>query len=189
MTRIGNGQAGYSSTKERFLRRDKLLTPVLALCTFTILFLCAHVIVALDKPQHLVRRDLPVSTFGLVPLIEVTAPTTTTTSTTEELTTTTVPPTTTTQRASRGAVRATSSEDHDDGFWRRLANCESADGTSGQYIGYFQFSYDTARKVGIDGSESYEVQKSAAISWAEAIHPNEGTNSGWPNCWWRALAG
>lgn len=74
-------------------------------------------------------------------------------------------------------------------FWRRLANCESADGRSGTYIGYFQFSRDTAAKLGIDGSESYEEQKAAAIEWARRIHPREGTTSGWPRCWWVALKG
>lgn len=74
-------------------------------------------------------------------------------------------------------------------FWRRLANCESADGHSGTYIGYFQFSRDTAKKVGITGSESYDTQVAAAQKWASIIHPREGTTAGWPHCWWVALRG
>lgn len=74
-------------------------------------------------------------------------------------------------------------------FWERLSHCESPTGRSGQFVGYFQFSRDTAKKVGIRGSETYEVQKAAAIRWAAIIHPREGTSAGWPRCWWAALRG
>jgi hypothetical protein len=74
-------------------------------------------------------------------------------------------------------------------FWRRLANCESADGRSGKYLGYFQFSRDTASKVGINGSESYEVQREAAVRWLGMIGGRGGSRSGWPRCWWIALRG
>lgn len=74
----------------------------------------------------------------------------------------------------------------DPAFWRRLANCESASGASTKhYVGYFQFSRnDTADKVGIDGSESYETQRSAAMHWASQVSP--GSTAGWPHCWWVA---
>lgn len=73
-------------------------------------------------------------------------------------------------------------------FWRELANCECASGhCGGPHVGYFQLSPDTAAKVGIDGSEDYDTQRDAAIEWARRIHPNEGTRSGWPHCWWVAL--
>jgi len=76
----------------------------------------------------------------------------------------------------------------DDAFWRRLADCECASGRcGGAHVGYFQFSRDTARKVGIDGSESYEEQRAAAVEWARRIHPREATRSGWPHCWGEAL--
>jgi hypothetical protein len=47
----------------------------------------------------------------------------------------------------------------------------------------------TEKKVGIDGSESYEEQKEAAKGWAAALraegtHP--GSRAGWPECWWIA---
>lgn len=71
-----------------------------------------------------------------------------------------------------------------DDFWQRLANCENPSGRNGQFIGYFQFSRDTAAKVGINGSESYEVQKAAAQRWATMVDP--GSRSGWPICWWKA---
>lgn len=75
----------------------------------------------------------------------------------------------------------------DGDFWRRLANCECASGhCSGPYIGFFQFSRDTAAKVGIDGSESYEEQRAAAIRWLEMIGGRGGSRSGWPVCWWKA---
>ena len=65
--------------------------------------------------------------------------------------------------------------------------CESGmRATHNQYVGYFQFSRDTARKVGIDGSEDYETQKAAAQRWAAMVDP--GSRSGWPVCWWKASA-
>lgn len=72
-------------------------------------------------------------------------------------------------------------------FWRRLANCECASGhCHGPYVGYFQFSHDTAAKVGIDGSESYEEQLAAAQRWLGMIGGRGGSRSGWPVCWWKA---
>ncbi len=77
----------------------------------------------------------------------------------------------------------------DDAFWRRLADCECASGRcGGVHVSYFQFSADTALKVGIDGSEPYEEQRAAAVEWARRIHPREGTSAGWPHCWWVAAA-
>jgi len=96
------------------------------------------------------------------------------------------------QTASRSSTRqrttvAASASSGNSDFWRRLANCECASGhCGGPYVGYFQFSRDTAAKVGIDGSESYEEQRAAAQAWAQRIHPREGTSSGWPVCWWKA---
>lgn len=126
-------------------------------------------------------------------------PTTTTAPTTAPPTTTTTAPTTTTHthapRAARGRPATTvpapvvEVEGEGDDFWHRLAMCESGMRvTHNRYVGFFQFSHDTARKVGIDGSESYEEQRAAAQEWARRIHPNEGTRSGWPVCWWKAAA-
>lgn len=75
----------------------------------------------------------------------------------------------------------------DDAFWRRLANCESPGGTSGQFAGYFQFSADTAKKVGYVPGMTYEQQKALAIKWLGMIHGAGGSRSGWPRCWWVAL--
>ena len=101
-------------------------------------------------------------------------------------------PRTTKVRGSRGqtTVSEPQSEPQPDSvdFWRALSNCESPTGVVGKHVGYFQFSWDTARKVGIDGTEDYETQKAAAQEWARRIHPNEATSSGWPRCWKRALA-
>lgn len=95
---------------------------------------------------------------------------------------TTLPPTTPVHRARAAAVATP-----DDAFWRRLADCECASGQcGGGHVSFFQFSPDTARKVGIDGSEPYEEQRAAAQEWARRIHPNEGTRSGWLVCWWEA---
>lgn len=79
----------------------------------------------------------------------------------------------------------------DAAFWRRLANCESADGRSGRYLGYFQFSRDTARKVGWFDGASYEQQQAMAERWLAMIGgPSRGGGrSGWPRCWWVALRG
>lgn len=94
-------------------------------------------------------------------------------------------------RASRAAAarsaQPAATSTLDDAFWKRLSNCESPSGAVGKHIGYFQFSHDTAAKVGIDGSESYEVQKSAAIRWLGMIGGRGGSKSGWPTCWWVAL--
>lgn len=79
----------------------------------------------------------------------------------------------------------------DAAFWRRLANCESPDGRSGRYLGFFQFSRDTARKVGWFDGASYEQQQAMAERWLAMIGgPSRGgTRSGWPHCWWVALRG
>lgn len=79
----------------------------------------------------------------------------------------------------------------DAAFWRRLANCESADGRSGTYLGYFQFSRDTARKVGWFDGATYEQQRAMAEKWLAMIGgPSRGGGrSGWPHCWWVALRG
>lgn len=112
-----------------------------------------------------------------------------------KITTTTIPPRVVgSPRAgrSRPAVRVSPPSrapqvTQDGDFWRRLANCECASGhCSGPYIGYFQFSADTARKVGINGSESYEVQLAAAQRWLSMIGGRGGSRSGWPVCWWKA---
>ena len=75
-----------------------------------------------------------------------------------------------------------------DDFWHRLAMCESGGRLNppGRHVGAFQFSRDTARKVGIDGSEDYETQKAAAQRWASMVDP--GSRAGWPVCWWKAAA-
>lgn len=96
-------------------------------------------------------------------------------------------------KSSRGAPRSTQTISAPSGdFWRRLANCESATGEVGTFVGYFQFSWTNARTLGIDGSESYETQKEAAIKWLGIINA-EGkagnSKSGWPHCWNVAAAG
>lgn len=92
-------------------------------------------------------------------------------------------------RPNRGTVRLQAVVVPDDAFWRRLANCECASGRcGGRHISYFQFSPDTARKLGIDGSEPYEEQKAAAIRWLGMIGGRGGSRSGWPICWWKAAA-
>lgn len=78
----------------------------------------------------------------------------------------------------------------DAAFWRRLANCENADGDGdGNGGGYFQFGPDTARKVGYRPGMSYDEQVVLAERWLAMIGgPSRGgTRSGWPVCWWRAL--
>ena len=80
----------------------------------------------------------------------------------------------------------------DAAFWRRLANCENADGDNdGNGGGYFQFSPDTARKVGYRPGASYEAQVGMAQRWLSMIGgpKNGGSRSGWPHCWWVALRG
>lgn len=72
-------------------------------------------------------------------------------------------------------------------FWRRLANCENPDGKAPG--GFFQFMGDTREKVGWAPGQSYETQRGEAIWWANQIHPNEDSTSGWPHCWNVALRG
>lgn len=81
------------------------------------------------------------------------------------------------QRRPRLLVSTTMSAD----FWRHLANCENADGKAPG--GFFQFMGSTRTKVGWVPGLSYERQREMAIWWAEQIHPNENTTSGWPKCW------
>jgi hypothetical protein len=72
-------------------------------------------------------------------------------------------------------------------FWRRLANCECASGRcGGSFRGYFQFSADTARKVGYFEGASYDEQVAMAQRWLAMIGGRGGSRSGWPVCWWRA---
>lgn len=95
-------------------------------------------------------------------------------------------------RASRTATTARSAPSPplvvDEAFWRRLANCESANGTGGNGGGYFQFSPDTARRVGYRPGMSYEEQRALAVKWLGMINGRGGSRSGWPVCWWRAVA-
>lgn len=118
----------------------------------------------------------------------------------EPTTTTTVAPTTTTlrlnrpataQRVSRGTRRtpvpvAVPVSEHSEAFWKNLSLCENATGLAPG--GYFQFMGSTRAKVGWNSDQSYEQQRAEAIWWAAQIHPREGTKSGWPHCWWVALA-
>ncbi len=77
--------------------------------------------------------------------------------------------------------------DPDTAFWRALANCECASGhCGGRFHGYFQFSDDTARKVGWSDTDSYERQVLEAKFWLILIGGRGGTRSGWPVCWWVA---
>jgi hypothetical protein len=69
-------------------------------------------------------------------------------------------------------------------FWRALANCESPDGRSGRYLGYFQFHPNTWQATGGGDLGSYEHQKTRAQQWAAKVDP--GSTAGWPVCWWRA---
>lgn len=91
------------------------------------------------------------------------------------------------QRADRGGPRTHVAAAPDDAFWRRLANCESPTGRSGTYLGYFQLSRDTARKVGYRPGMTYEQQRELAKKWLAMIGGRGGTRAGWPVCWWRAL--
>jgi hypothetical protein len=53
-------------------------------------------------------------------------------------------------------------------IWRRLANCEAADGrdsAGGRYHGYFQFTLSSWQRVGMSGDPHtypYDVQRAAA---------------------------
>lgn len=69
-------------------------------------------------------------------------------------------------------------------FWRALADCESPDGRSGRFLGYFQFHPSTWRATGGGELGSYEHQKARAQQWASKVSP--GTRAGWPHCWWVA---
>lgn len=78
----------------------------------------------------------------------------------------------------------------DDAFWKRLSNCESSTGAGGNGGGYFQFSPDTAKRVGYHAGMSYGEQLSLAKKWLSMIGlSNGGTTSGWPHCWWVAKRG
>jgi hypothetical protein len=74
-----------------------------------------------------------------------------------------------------------------------LAACESAGDTDGKpphnikpdepggFITEFQFSSDTAAKVGAYHGMPYEAAKAAARSWASQVDP--ASRAGWPTCW------
>lgn len=96
-------------------------------------------------------------------------------------TTRTVPPATSRSRLPAPVVDA--------GFWRRLSSCESSTGRGGNGGGYFQFSGDTASKVGYHAGLSYEQQRALAVKWLGMIHGAGGSRSGWPHCWWVARSG
>lgn len=161
------------------LRRDRLAVMTFILIIVTLAYLIYHLLRFAFNPQP-EKPTKPISTVGLIPSV-VYYPSTTTTE--APTTTTTAVQRTTTTRANRGTRRSTESG-HD--FWWNLANCESEVGRTSRNI--FQFSSDTASKVGIDGSEPYDTQKAAAIAWAARIHPREASSSGWPTCWAVALA-
>jgi hypothetical protein len=154
------------------MRQDKEAMAVVGVIVLTVIVVVVQLIRGVFF-SHDSAPVKPISTFEdtwEIPIL----------TTTTESTTTTVAARTTTTRANRGQRRS-------DDFWRRLAQCESEMGRTSRNI--FQFSPDTAGKVGIDGSEPYDVQRAAAIRWAAIIHPGEGTIAGWPNCWWVALKG
>lgn len=74
----------------------------------------------------------------------------------------------------------------DGDFWRALANCESPNGTSGRYLGYFQFHPSTWAATGGGPLGDYEHQRARAQKWASQVNP--GSTAGWPVCWHRAKA-
>ena len=74
-----------------------------------------------------------------------------------------------------------------EGFWYRLASCESGNGRGSR--NQYQFMGGTAAKVGIDGSEPVAEQTAAAQQWAALLRSqgiSPGSTSGWPVCWWVA---
>lgn len=73
----------------------------------------------------------------------------------------------------------------DGDFWYRLATCESGNGRGSP--NQYQFSPDTAAKLGVSGASSLEAQTAAAQRWASMVDP--GSTAGWPHCWWVASAG
>jgi hypothetical protein len=151
--------------------------------------------VASTNESHRTLELLGLTTTTVVAPPPTTAPPATTT--TEPAPTTTVPPPTvppttlapspptTAQAPAPAAVGIP----QDPQFWWWLANCESGNGvgSSNQY----QFEGGTGAKMGISGGEPLAVQTAAAQRWA-AILVSQGTSpgsrSGWPNCWWVALA-
>ncbi len=77
-----------------------------------------------------------------------------------------------------------------DAFWSRLAACESGNGRGS--ANQFQFMGGTAEKVGYYPGASYEAQRAMAQDWAARLRAegtSPGSTSGWPTCWWVALAG
>lgn len=119
-------------------------------------------------------------------------PTTTTTEAPEPVeVATTAPPTTRARSAPTTTVYEPPSPQsrtvQGDDFWYRLATCESGNGALS--ANQFQFMGGTAEKVGYYPGASYAEQKAMAQDWAARIHPNEGTNAGWPVCWHVALGG
>lgn len=78
--------------------------------------------------------------------------------------------------------RAAPAQTADDAYFDRVAGCENRDGGGdGNGGGYFQFSRDTAAKVGYSAGASYEAQREMAKSWAGRVNP--GSTAGWPHCW------
>jgi hypothetical protein len=79
------------------------------------------------------------------------------------------------------------------GDFDALAACESTGDTDGRpphnidpdpagyHLTAFQFSPDTARKVGAYRGMPYAEQKAAAQEWASRVDP--ASRSGWPTCW------
>jgi hypothetical protein len=96
-------------------------------------------------------------------------------------------------RASRNQPRGrshlrpdTSAPDSD--FWARLAACESGGRLDppGYYVGTFQFSPDTAAKLGVHRGDDYATQQAAAERWSHMVDP--ASRAGWPVCWRKAMA-
>lgn len=76
-----------------------------------------------------------------------------------------------------------------------LAACESSGDTDGEaphlidhappgpFITEFQFSADTARKVGAYAGMPYADAKAAAQAWAARDDVDASSRAGWPTCW------
>lgn len=152
--------------------RRLFLAVAAAALVLTALWLAAHD----HDPDHAART------------ITATAPETTTSS--SATTTSTLPPTTTTTTtppAPPTTVRRPAPVIVDAAFWARLGpGCESSTGTGGNGGGFFQFSPDTAKRVGYHAGLSYEEQRTLAVKWLGMIGGRGGSRAGWPVCWWRA---
>jgi hypothetical protein len=151
--------------------RRLFLAVAAAALVLTALWLAAHD----HDPDHAART------------IVATAPETTTSSssTTVLPTTSTLLPTTTTTRPPPPPT--TIPVIVDAAFWARLGpGCESSTGTGGNGGGFFQFSPDTAKRVGYHAGLSYEDQRALAVKWLGMIGGRGGSRAGWPVCWWIA---